>query len=94
MTKRNVMIRILTSRLELGASLFDDTVTEEDEEYEEEEPKFDLAAMLGEMPEPEEMKMNPPALCPLPNGHSGKEMSFVMSRGFDHVLPLSEDSCT
>jgi len=56
MTKRNVMIRILTSRLELGASLFDDAEDEAcEEECEETEVKFDLAAMLGEMPEPEEM---------------------------------------
>ncbi|MBQ8311459.1 MAG: DUF1934 domain-containing protein [Clostridia bacterium] len=58
MTKRNVMIRMLTSRLELGASLFDDAEDEECEaceECEEELPNFDLAAMLGEMPEPDEM---------------------------------------
>ena len=42
-------------------------------------------------PEPDEMKMKPP-FCP--NGHPSKAMSFEMSRGFDHVLPLSADSCT
>ncbi|MBE6589641.1 MAG: DUF1934 domain-containing protein [Ruminococcaceae bacterium] len=59
MTKREVMIHMLVSRLELGASLFDDEeVTGEEEE---ERPAFDpsamLGEMLGEMPEPDEMLM-------------------------------------
>ena len=56
MTKRNVMIHMLVSRLELGMSLFDDEKEEETEE-EGERPPFDLAACLGEMPEPDEMLM-------------------------------------
>ena len=52
MTKREVMIHMLTSRLELGGSLFDD---EEDEETEE--GGIDFSALLGEMPEPTEMLM-------------------------------------
>ena len=51
MTKRQVMIHMLTSRLELGGSLFDD------EENENEEGGIDFAALLGEMPEPTEMLM-------------------------------------
>lgn len=55
MTKRDVMIHMLTSRLELGGSLFDD---ENDEETEEEEASgIDFAALMGEMPEPTEMLM-------------------------------------
>lgn len=55
MTKRDVMIHMLTSRLELGGSLFDD---ENDEETEEEEAGgIDFAALMGEMPEPTEMLM-------------------------------------
>jgi uncharacterized beta-barrel protein YwiB (DUF1934 family) len=45
------MIHMLTSRLELGGSLFDD------EENENEEGGIDFAALLGEMPEPTEMLM-------------------------------------
>ena len=52
MTKREVMIHMLTSRLELGGSLFDD---EEDEATED--GGIDFAALLGEMPEPTEMLM-------------------------------------
>ncbi|MBQ9785319.1 MAG: DUF1934 domain-containing protein [Clostridia bacterium] len=53
MTKRDVMIHMLTSRLELGGSLFDD----EDENEESEEGGIDFGALLGEMPEPTEMLM-------------------------------------
>ena len=62
-TKRSVMIRMLVSRLEMGGSLFDeqDNDAYEDEEYEAEEQKSDLAAILGQMsgqmPEPDEMLM-------------------------------------
>lgn len=55
MTKRNVMIRMLTSRLELGGSLFEDEEEIDEESVEEREPKIDFAALLGEMPEPDEM---------------------------------------
>ena len=55
MTKRNVMIHMLVSRLELGMSLFDDGGEEETEE--EDRSPFDLASCLGEMPEPDEMLM-------------------------------------
>ena len=47
------MIHMLTSRLELGGSLFDD----EDENEESEEGGIDFGALLGEMPEPTEMLM-------------------------------------
>lgn len=56
MTKRNVMIHMLVSRLELGISLFDD----EEEPLEEEDAapsRFDLSSLTGEMPEPDEMLM-------------------------------------
>ena len=52
MTKREVMIHMLTSRLELGGSLFDDEENEESEDG-----GIDFAALLGEMPEPTEMLM-------------------------------------
>ncbi len=57
MTKRNVMIHMLVSRLELGISLFDDENVAEEDTDEEEAPRFDLNAMTGEMPEPDEMLM-------------------------------------
>ena len=58
MTKRDVMIHMLTSRLELNASLFDD-MREDDvaEDEEEAEGGFDFASLMGEMPEPTEMLM-------------------------------------
>ena len=56
MTKRNVMIHMLVSRLELGMSLFDDE-TDAEEEGEEIPPRIDLDALMGEMPEPDEMLM-------------------------------------
>lgn len=56
MTKRNVMIHMFTSRLELGGSLFDDEEENEEEEQEIEE-RFHLSELLGEMPEPTEMLM-------------------------------------
>lgn len=55
MTKRDVMIHMLTSRLELGGSLFDEENEEETEE--EEAGGIDFAALMGEMPEPTEMLM-------------------------------------
>ncbi len=54
MTKRKVMIHMLTSRLELGGSLFDEP-EEGDEENDAE--GIDLAALTGEMPEPTEFLM-------------------------------------
>lgn len=58
MTKRNVMIHMLTSRLELGGSLFDDEDANEAEDEEEDECEgIDFSALLGEMPEPTEMLM-------------------------------------
>lgn len=58
MTKRNVMISILTSRVEMNMSLFDEDM--ENEELEEALP-HSLADVLknvtGEMPEPTEMLM-------------------------------------
>ena len=57
MTKRDVMIHMLTSRLELGGSLFDDERDEETEEGEEDAGGIDFAALMGEMPEPTEMFM-------------------------------------
>ncbi len=49
------MIHMLTSRLELGGSLFDEENEEETEE--EETGGIDFAALMGEMPEPTEMLM-------------------------------------
>ena len=48
------------------------------------------------MPDPDEMNMYAPFFSAQfsPNGHSGNATSFDMSRGFDQVPPLSEDSCT
>ena len=57
MTKRNVMIHMLVSRLELGMSLFDDEDVSEEEAEEDTSPRLDIGAMLGEMPEPDEMLM-------------------------------------
>ena len=54
MTKREVMIHMMTSRLELGGSLFDE---EENENGETEDGGIDFGALLGEMPEPTEMLM-------------------------------------
>ncbi len=53
MTKRDVMIHMLTSRLELGGSLFD----EADEGEDTEEEGIDFSKLTGEMPEPTEMMM-------------------------------------
>ena len=58
MTKQNVMIDILTSRVEMNLSLFAEKM--ENEEAEEELPaSFEetLKSMTGEMPEPTEMLM-------------------------------------
>ncbi len=58
MTKRNVMIDILTSRVEMNMSLFADEA--ENEEIEEGMPgSFEetLKSIAGEMPEPTEMLM-------------------------------------
>ena len=57
MTKRNVMIDILTSRREMNLSLF--TEEPENEEAEEVSQSFEemLKSVTGEMPEPTEMLM-------------------------------------
>ena len=57
MTKRNVMINILTSRIEMNLSLFDEEA--ENEEAEEISQSFEdvLRNVTGEMPEPTEMLM-------------------------------------
>ena len=57
MTKRNVMINILTSRTEMNLSLFAEEP--ENEEIEEGTPSFEefLKKAAGEMPEPTEMLM-------------------------------------
>ena len=57
MTKRNVMIDILTSRIEMNLSLFADEP--ENEEAEEVAQSFEemLKNVTGEMPEPTEMLM-------------------------------------
>ncbi|MBQ8416449.1 MAG: DUF1934 domain-containing protein [Clostridia bacterium] len=55
MTKRKVMIQMLVSRIEFGASLFGAEAEDSEEEAAEEE--FDLADLMGEMPEPTEMVM-------------------------------------
>ncbi len=57
MTKRNVMIDILTSRIEMNMSLFDEEA--ENEEIEVGTQSFEelLKSMTGEMPEPTEMLM-------------------------------------
>ncbi len=57
MTKRNVMIDILTSRIEMNLSLFDEGA--EAEEFEEDVPSFEefFKNAAGEMPEPTEMLM-------------------------------------
>ena len=57
MTKRNVMINILTSRIEMNLSLFDEEA--ENEEAEEISQSFEdvLRNVAGEMPEPTEMLM-------------------------------------
>ena len=57
MTKRNVMIDILTSRIEMNMSLFEQSP--ETEEVEENIPSFEefLKNKRGEMPEPTEMLM-------------------------------------
>ena len=46
------------------------------------------------MPEPDEMKMKPPFPSSAPQGQPAIAMSFEISRGFVHVAPLSDDSCT
>lgn len=55
MTKRNVMIDILTSRVEMNLSLFEEGA----EEIEEDVPSFEefFKNATGEMPEPTEMLM-------------------------------------
>ncbi len=50
------MIHMLSSRLELGGSLFDDE-NENEEAEENGDGGIDFAALLGEMPEPTEMLM-------------------------------------
>ena len=57
MTKRNVMIDILTSRIEMNLSLFAEEA--ENEEIEEVSQSFEemLKNVTGEMPEPTEMLM-------------------------------------
>ena len=57
MTKRNVMIDILTSRIEMNLSLFDEDT--ENEEAEAGSQSFEelLKSVTGEMPEPTEMLM-------------------------------------
>lgn len=57
MTKRNVMINILTSRREMNLSLFAEEA--ENEEMEEATPSLEeiLKNVTGEMPEPTEMLM-------------------------------------
>ncbi|MBQ9773215.1 MAG: DUF1934 domain-containing protein [Clostridia bacterium] len=57
MTKRDVMIHMLTSRLEMGGSLFDDEEEHEDGEGTDDSCGIDFAALMGEMPEPTEMLM-------------------------------------
>lgn len=60
MTKRNVMISILTSRTEMNMSLFaEDAEAEEIEEGADGAPSLDeiLKNVTGEMPEPTEMLM-------------------------------------
>ena len=60
MTKRNVMISILTSRTEMNMSLFaEDAEAEEIEECADGAPSLDeiLKNVTGEMPEPTEMLM-------------------------------------
>lgn len=58
MTKRKVRIRMLTSRLELSGSLFDDAEeTGEDGECDEEMPEPEDVSEPEEMPEPTEMLM-------------------------------------
>ncbi len=60
MTKRNVMINILTSRIEMNMSLFaEDPEGEEAEETASKFPSFEelLGNLAGEMPEPTEMLM-------------------------------------
>ena len=56
MTKRKVMIQMLVSRMEFGASLFA-AEEEADEEEVEAEEGFDPTELMGEMPEPTEMMM-------------------------------------
>ena len=48
MTKRNVMIRILSSRLEVPRELFEEDTLPED---------FEIDSLSGEMPDPSEMMM-------------------------------------
>ena len=57
MTKRDVMIDILTSRREMNLSLFDED--EENEQAEEDMPSLEdiLKNVTGELPEPTEMLM-------------------------------------
>ncbi len=57
MTKRKVMIHMLTSRLELGASLFDTDDADLEQGDEDAEREFSLSELLGELPEPTEMLM-------------------------------------
>ena len=57
MTKRNVMIDILTSRVEMNLSLFEEPENEEAEEMTPQSFEEVLKKITGEMPEPTEMLM-------------------------------------
>lgn len=88
-TKKNVMIKILTSRIELDQSLFADGEDGEEIEYEEE-----FSQGIGEMPEPTEMwaegrMVTGPSRVELvyeESELSGMEGS-VTSIGFDRAAP-------
>lgn len=57
MTKRNVMIDILTSRIEMNLSLFDEDAEAEEAEAGAQSFEELLKSVTGEMPEPTEMLM-------------------------------------
>ncbi len=90
MTKRNVMIHMLTSRLEMGGSLFDDDEAREEDEGGE----IDFESLDGEMPEPTEFLMegrlvtdkNRVELIYAESALSGMEGS-VTSIGWDRSAP-------
>ncbi len=59
MTKRDVMIHMLTARKEMNGSLFEEGEELDEEEYQGDPPAFQdmLRELTGEMPEPTEMFM-------------------------------------
>lgn len=86
MTKRNVMISILTSRMELGLSPFD---VEEEEGEEEQFPDFS-----GKMPDPDELLVegklvtNPNRVELIYEENEGSGMAgSITSIGFDRSAP-------